>query len=78
MSKYYPIADGELVHVRIGDPLAGRVVLTGEKRTPLRGEWYLSGAIPEGYMAPNDLSTEYHICKLVYGEFQKVWVPVNA
>lgn len=40
-------------------------VKTGEFRTPKRGEWYLSGAIPQAYKAPNDLTTPYHILKLV-------------
>ena len=38
-----------------------RVRYTGEKRCPKKGEWYISGAIPEGYLAPNDLSDPYHI-----------------
>jgi hypothetical protein len=38
---------------------------TGEKRPPRKGEWYLSGAIIEAYLAPNDLSTPYHIARLV-------------
>lgn len=42
-----------------------RVQATGEFRAPKRGEWYISGAIPEGYRALNDLSTEYHIARLV-------------
>jgi len=45
-----------------------RAVLTGEKRAPKKGEWYLSGAIPAGYTAPNDFSTEYCILKLVLVE----------
>ena len=40
-------------------------ILTGERRPPRKGEWYLSGAIPEAYRAPNDLSTPYQICRLV-------------
>ena len=40
-------------------------ILTGEKRPPVKGEWYLSGAIPEAYRAVEDLSTPYQICKLV-------------
>jgi hypothetical protein len=36
----------------------------GEFRPPKKGEYYLSGAIPMAYKAPNDLSTSYHICKL--------------
>ena len=35
--------------------------LSGEKRCPKKGEYYLSGAIPEVYQAPNDLSTVFHI-----------------
>lgn len=42
-----------------------RVQYTGEKRCPKKGEYFLSGAIVEGYKAPNDLSTVYHIGKLV-------------
>lgn len=36
-----------------------------EFRCPLKGEWYLSGAIPGAYKALNDLSTEYWIATLV-------------
>ena len=54
-------------------PLAGhyvanpnkRAVRTGEQRPPKKGEWYLSGAIPEAYQAPNDLSSPFHILRLV-------------
>jgi hypothetical protein len=42
-----------------------RAIRTGEFREPKRGEWYLSGAIAQGYKAPNDLNTKYHILKLV-------------
>ena len=38
-----------------------KFVLTGEYRTPKRGEYYLSGATPEAWRAPNDLSTEFYI-----------------
>lgn len=37
---------------------------TGIKRPPKKGEWYLSGAVPEAYQAPNDLSTAYYIAEL--------------
>ena len=40
-------------------------IRTGEFRTPHKGEWYLSGATPLAYRAPNDLGTEYHIVALV-------------
>jgi len=40
--------------------------LTGEKREPRKGEWYLSGAIPECYHALYDLDgTPYHIVRIV-------------
>lgn len=42
-----------------------RVKPIGEFRPPRKGEWYLSGAKPEGYVALNDLSTSYHIGELV-------------
>jgi len=42
-----------------------RIQYTGEKRCPKKGEWYLSGAIIEGYRTPNDLSFPYYIGKLV-------------
>lgn len=42
-----------------------KVKWTGEKRPPKKGEWFLSGAIVEGYRAPNDLSSSYLIGKLV-------------
>lgn len=38
---------------------------TGEKRPPKKGEWFLSGAIVEAYYAPNDLTTPYHIARLI-------------
>jgi hypothetical protein len=30
-------------------------------RKPMKGEWYLSGAIIEAYQAPNDLGDEFYI-----------------
>lgn len=42
-----------------------RIQYTGEKRCPKKGEWYLSGAIVEGYLAPSNLSYPFHIGKLV-------------
>jgi hypothetical protein len=38
-----------------------RFTWTGHFRAPLRGEFYLSGAIPEVYRAENDLGQEFHI-----------------
>ena len=49
-----------------------RVVLTGEFREPKKEEWYLSGAIPTGYKAKNNLTTKYNICKLVRVETKHI------
>jgi hypothetical protein len=38
-------------------------VKSGEFRCPKKGEYFLSGAIPGAYQAPNDLSNPYHIAK---------------
>jgi hypothetical protein len=32
-------------------------------RPPKKGEFYLGGAIVQGYMAPNDLTTPFHVVK---------------
>ena len=78
--KTYPVADripyeerkrlGLTIHDQPSATLATRpqkvkAVATGEKRPPRAGEWYLSGAIVEAYRAPNDLTTPYHIARLV-------------
>ncbi len=55
MNKY-PLADS----IRYGENFTG-AIRTGEFRPPRKGEWYISGAIPAAYRAPNDLSTSYHI-----------------
>lgn len=39
-------------------------VTTGEFRPPRKGEWYISGAIPEAYLAPNDLTQSFHIATI--------------
>jgi hypothetical protein len=38
---------------------------TGEFRAPLKGEYYLSGAIVEAYQAPNDLTSAYWIARRI-------------
>lgn len=40
-------------------------VIATEFREPKEGEWYISGAIPEAYKAPNNLSQKYWCGKLV-------------
>jgi hypothetical protein len=47
-------------------------IMTGEYRNPRAGEWYLSGAIPEVYLAKVDLSTPFHICQLVLTKTESV------
>lgn len=42
-----------------------RIESTGEHRCPKKGEWYISGAIAEGYLAPSDLDFPYDIGVLV-------------
>lgn len=42
-----------------------RVETTGEFRCPKQGEWYVSGAVVEGYRAPANLGIEFHIARLV-------------
>lgn len=42
-----------------------RAQWTGEKRTPKAGEWFLSGAEVTAYRTQNDLSTPYHIARIV-------------
>ena len=42
-----------------------QAVFKGEQRLPLKGEWYLLGPKITAYKAPNDLSTEHHMARLV-------------
>ncbi len=51
-----------------------RAVATGEKRPPRKGEWYLSGAIATAHKAPNDLSTQFQIARLVRVETKHVTI----
>jgi hypothetical protein len=57
----YPLAITSTVGMRT----PRRFVKTGQFRAPRKGEYYLSGAIPEAYLAPNDLSTAYAILREV-------------
>jgi len=69
IGKYFPLADpptpDDLSALGLPDKTGIRAMATGEKRSPRKGEWYLSGAIIEAYRASNDLSTQFHIAKLV-------------
>jgi protocatechuate 3,4-dioxygenase beta subunit len=65
--KYYPLA-GPYSYDKVMGLLGNkkkRGKLTGEFRSPKKGEWYLSGAIPECYQAPHDLTNPFHIVKIV-------------
>ena len=42
-----------------------RALFTGHVRPPRRGEWYLSGAIIEAYMALTDMTDARPIARLV-------------
>lgn len=55
-----------------------RAEYVGEFREPKAGEWYLSGAKIEAYKTKNDLSTKYHIAKLVRVERVEYWRKVEA
>ncbi|WP_164104227.1 hypothetical protein [Candidatus Laterigemmans baculatus] len=67
--KYFPLADEptteDLVPLGVPDKTGVRAMATGDSRKPRKGEWYLSGAIVEAYRAPSDLSSEFHIARLV-------------
>lgn len=78
--KFYPVRDrvnreerealelpgSGISYHSLGMPVKGvKAIRTGEKRPPKKGEWYLSGAIPEAYRARNDLDTVYYILRLV-------------
>ncbi len=41
-------------------------IKTKEYRNPLKGEYYLSGAIPMAYKAFHDLGTKYWIAEIDY------------
>jgi len=53
------------IEYKYGAGINLRCILTGEYRNPKKGEWYVSGAVPEGHKAPNDSSYVEHIAKLV-------------
>jgi hypothetical protein len=62
----YPIADGEPIPGD-GKRHLTRAEWTGEHRPPRRGEWFLSGAIPEAYLARHDQYGPALIARLRYG-----------
>lgn len=58
-AKFYSVAMDERSATR--QDRKARYVRTGEFRPPRAGEWYLSGAHPEAWKAPNDLGQSFHI-----------------
>jgi len=78
MPRTYPLGDAptadETGKASFRDRYSGkfRAVATGEKRPPSKGEWYLSGAIVTAYRAPNNLSTPFHIARLVRVETKTI------
>ena len=55
-----------------------RGISTGERRAPRKGEWFLSGAIPAVYLAANDLSMTYTICRLIVVKRRTIFTEVTA
>ena len=69
----YPLGERPTVEIqRLGNTLRAR--WTGEKRLPRKGEWFLSGAIIEAYQAKCDMTTPFHIARLVRA--RQVWTEV--
>lgn len=52
--RRFPVSESEIESEHAPAKLPGYVVATGEFRNVRAGEWYISGAIPEGYYAPGD------------------------
>lgn len=68
--KKYRLAEQTRVDGKLYGAGSNRIhgIKTGEYRPPLRSEYFLSGAIPGIYKAPNNLSYAYHIIKLIKKE----------
>ena len=61
----YPLVDRHPWSKKIIDKKLIMAVKTGEFREPRKGDWYLSGAIAEGYRANHDLESKFHILQIV-------------
>ena len=77
LNGYFPLAEYcgslgiDLFHQKRFNLKPGRKVMavgTGEFRPPRKGEWYLSGAIIEAYLAKADFTHSFHIARLVVTE----------
>ena len=51
--------------IRLEDRAFYRVQTTGKLRAPVAGEWYVSGALPQGHRATHTLKWAYPIAQLV-------------
>ena len=69
--KFYPIIDAWPNAPRLWRKNY-RAISTGTIRPPKKGEYYLSGAIPEAYRAPNDLTVSHHIARIVRIKIEQV------
>lgn len=66
INKLYPIAFSDRSFAPACNLKNHRVETIGEFRIPKKGEWFISGAIPEGYIAKsNGMKQEYNIARLV-------------
>ena len=72
--KYYPIVDR---YALPRNPYLSMGKKTGEYRQPRNGEWYLSGAIPECYLATDDLDYPYWIIKIVHVQRETIYTEVE-
>lgn len=57
--RFYPAAEGEPASP------GARFIWIGETRPPRVGEWFLSGAIVEAYLARADMTSAYPVAVLV-------------
>ena len=73
-TKLYPLGDshqnarfGYMRNLQHGDPTV-MAINSYKFGCPKKGQWFLSGAQPTAYKAPNNLSTAYWIAKIVQVE----------
>jgi hypothetical protein len=65
--QYYKLGD-LYPGVRFKSQKDLRAIKADKHCTPKKGQWFLSGAIPQAYLAQNDLSIKYHLAKIVQVE----------
>jgi hypothetical protein len=63
--KFYNLSD-RVPNVKTSEQRNFKAIDAGYSASPKKGEWFLSGAIPEAYRAQNDLTGSfYRIVKIV-------------